>query len=76
MFDHNKLVTILANTLKLSPTEINEDASIDTLEAWDSLATINLVIAVEAGFNVTLTADDVANFTSFKNICGILQKYV
>lgn len=42
----------MANVFGLGPDQIGEDASIDTIEACDSLKDLNLVFALEEWYGV------------------------
>jgi acyl carrier protein len=59
-----RLREILASVLEVPVEEIPEDASTDTIEAWDSLAHMNLILAVEDAFGVTIPDEEAADLTS------------
>jgi len=44
--------TVIAGIFKLSAEAVPPDASADTLENWDSLGHLNLVLALEQEFGV------------------------
>lgn len=72
--DLTLLKNVMASVLEVDPSLINEDASMDTLEKWDSLRQMNLVLALEETFGVTIPDDDAANATSFKLLVLVLQE--
>ena len=59
-----RLREILASVLEVPVEQIPEDASTDTIEAWDSLAHMNLILAVEDAFGVTIPDEEAADLTS------------
>jgi len=59
-----RLREILASVLEVPVERIPEDASTDTIEAWDSLAHMNLILAVEDAFGVTIPDEEAADLTS------------
>jgi acyl carrier protein len=59
-----RLREILASVLEVPAEEIPGDASTDTIEAWDSLAHMNLILAVEDAFGVTIPDEEAADLTS------------
>jgi acyl carrier protein len=59
-----RLREILASVLEVPVEEIPEDASTDSIEAWDSLAHMNLILAVEDAFGVTIPDEEAADLTS------------
>jgi acyl carrier protein len=61
-----RLREILASVLEVPVEEIPEDASTDTIEAWDSLAHMNLILAVEDAFGVTIPDEEAADLTSIQ----------
>jgi acyl carrier protein len=58
------LIALMASILDVDPSEIGPDASSDTIANWDSLHHMNLVIAIEEEFGVTIPDEDAANITS------------
>jgi acyl carrier protein len=61
-----RLREILASVLEVPVEEIPEDASTDSIEAWDSLAHMNLILAVEDAFGVTIPDEEAADLTSIQ----------
>ena len=53
MNNQEKLKQILASVFNLGIDQITEDASPDSIENWDSLNHLNLVLALEEGFGVS-----------------------
>ncbi len=50
---------------------ITEEMTADDIEDWDSLAQINLIIAIEKEFNVKFKLDEVSKL---KNIGEMIEK--
>jgi len=44
------------------------------LDKWDSMAIVNLVVAVESDLGVKINNEEFKNFISFQNIVSILEK--
>lgn len=53
------LLDLFAETLQVDVEMLNEDSSPDTVEQWDSLAAMNLVVAIEETFDVRLSTRDI-----------------
>ncbi|HEY1792330.1 MAG TPA: acyl carrier protein [Opitutaceae bacterium] len=49
-------------------------ASMETVAAWDSLATINILALVEEEFRIKVPDEDLVNFKSFGLIAAYLGK--
>lgn len=64
----DRLRKLLAEVLRV-PEELVTDAMtlLDT-ETWDSFAHLELIVAIESEFGVSLSADDIAAMTSFAAI--------
>jgi acyl carrier protein len=73
MLNEDKLKKIMAIMLKVDLSEINEDSSMDNVASWDSLRHMNLLIALEEEFRVTIPDEDAANITSYKLIKLVLN---
>ena len=63
-----KVRQIIADTLFMSLEEIGEDASQDSINNWDSLQQLNLVLALEQSFNVHFKPEEFAIMTSVEKI--------
>lgn len=62
----NKIFKIMSLVLKVDLQALNENSNMDNLSEWDSLRHMNLILALEEEFSVSLPEEDVANLTSFK----------
>jgi acyl carrier protein len=70
-----KLKDVLSRIFNVSLDIITEDASPDTIESWDSLRHMNLVLALEEEFNVEFTDDQVVEILSYKLIKIVLNEH-
>jgi acyl carrier protein len=70
-----KLRELLSKIFEVPLNAITEDASPDTIETWDSLRHMNLVVALEQAFNVELSDDQVVEILSYKLIKIILLEH-
>ncbi len=77
MLDETRLKSVMATILEVEPGDITEDSSSDTLPQWDSLRHMNLVLALEDEFGVSIPDEEAADITSYKLIrlvlSGLLQ---
>lgn len=58
------LTEIFAHGLGVSPDVLDEDSSPETIEQWDSLAAMSLVVLIEDTFEVSLTTRDIMKMRS------------
>jgi acyl carrier protein len=63
-----KLREIVAKVLDVAEDEINDDTSPDTVENWDSIKNMNLVIALEEEYDVEFTDEQLDSMLNFKLI--------
>ena len=54
--------------------EISENTVQEDIPAWDSVITIQIVLAVEAEFNVRLTTDEVAAVHSVRDLLNAVER--
>ena len=59
--------------VNLTNKEITEESSIHSIENWDSLKHINLIIAIEEEFEISIDEEEMVEMTSFVDIKRILS---
>lgn len=74
-FYHEDLKKVIGNVFNMDPNIVAEDASIDTVSNWDSLGHLNLVLALEERFNVTLTEEETVEILNYNLIRMVLEKH-
>lgn len=65
---------LLAAALELDPAAVGPDASIATLEAWDSLAHLRLVQAIEQAIGGELPAETIVEIGSLADVTAVLER--
>jgi len=73
--NEDKLKQVLADVFGIDVRTINETSSVDTVENWDSLRHLNLVLALEEKFNVTLTEEQTVQILSYPLIKIVLEEH-
>lgn len=71
----NQLFELLGQCLNASESNLNIDTKSDDLDTWDSLAIINLAIALEGEYEISLTAEEVEQLKSVKAIIEVLGRH-
>lgn len=74
MLDENLLKQVMASVLNIKPSDINSDSSMDTISTWDSLHHMNLILALEDEFKISILDEDAANITSYPLIKLVLEE--
>lgn len=65
---------IVADILAVDIDVIKNDTSPENLAVWDSLKQMNIVVALEEEFDITLADEDVIEMLNFELICAIIQR--
>jgi acyl carrier protein len=65
---------LVSNVFGLPIGAINLESSYKTISNWDSLNIINLMIAIESEFGVTLDVDEAVDLLSVKKIIVLLRQ--
>ena len=73
MIDDTKLKDVISNVLGVPIDLINDNSSPDSIDKWDSRSHLNLVMAIEAEFDVKLTPEDSMDMLSVKLIRMIVS---
>jgi len=63
-----KIRQVMAAVFETDANSISEDASPDTIEIWDSLHHMNLVVALEEEFGVIFDDEQIGNLLNYKLI--------
>ncbi len=70
----DRLYRIVSEVFGVPIEEVNDDGSPDTIETWDSLSHLNLVLSLEEEFGVSLSPEDVMEMLSVQLIRTILAE--
>lgn len=65
---------VVSRVFGVEPARVRDDTSNATLAGWDSLAHINLVLALEAAYGLTLSVDEALEATSVGAIKRVLAR--
>lgn len=63
------------SSFSLSSDSIDENLEYNSIPEWDSIGHMELMAALEEGFEITLEMDDIIDFGSYKKGMEILRKY-
>ena len=68
------LVEVLARVFKTDPKVIVPESSPHTLEGWDSLSHLELMLELEETFGVRFSTEEMSNLTSVSRIEAALRE--
>lgn len=66
------LTEIFSDVLNISPSEITDQLSPNTLKTWNSMAHMKLVMAMEEAYDIVFSVEDVKSVKSFADARQIL----
>ena len=66
--ENTKIKQVMSAVFEISLESIADDASSDNIENWDSLRHLNLILALEEEFGVSIPDEEVGNLVNYKLI--------
>ena len=69
-----RCAAVIAKVLEIDASVIDVDASPETIDAWDSLAHVQIVLALEKEFGITIPPDQAVALESFKMVLEAVQE--
>jgi citrate synthase len=64
----DQIDALIAKAFKIAPSEVNGDLEYGSIEAWDSLAHVSLMLQIENEFDVEIDEDTMVELTSVRAI--------
>ncbi len=71
----DKVLRIVSQVMGIPLEQVDEDSSPDTVESWDSLKHMNLILALEEGFNMNFTDNEIVEMLSVGIIMETLKEH-
>lgn len=69
----HKVLHIAADVLSVSPASLTEDSSPKTIENWDSIRHLNLVLALEDRFALQFAPEEMEQMESIGRITSLVE---
>ena len=70
----NKLKKLLSVLLGIDEEKINNDVSSETIEGWDSLRQMNIIVAIEEEFNIQFDEEESILADNYQALLSLIQK--
>jgi acyl carrier protein len=64
---------ITADVLSVSPASVTAESSPETLESWDSVHHLNLVLALEEKFSIQFSPEEIDAMHNVGKIAAVIQ---
>ena len=71
---NNKVLKVVSQIMNVPVGQLNENSSPDTIERWDSLQHMNLVLALEQEFGVSFSDQEIIEMMNVALICETLKE--
>ena len=71
----DRICRVVAETLGVPIERVNEDSGVSTIENWDSLAHLNMIMAIEKEFEISLTPEEAMQILSVRLIRLTLEEH-
>lgn len=65
----------MSGLFAIDESDIDENSSLETVENWDSLQHINLIMALEEEFGVQVDMDDALEMVSYPEVVTTMLRY-
>lgn len=69
-----RIKEVMSSVFDIDVDVINEDSSQDSIEQWDSMKHLDLIVAIEEEFGITIPLEEVGNMINFKYIKLIIEE--
>lgn len=69
-----RIKQIMADAFEVPVSEIPDDASTENFAAWDSLGHMQLMLALEAEFGLSLSTEEMLELTSLDRVEALLRR--
>jgi acyl carrier protein len=72
----SKLFEIVANTLKITLSEVSLELAVGSIPQWDSLNHLALISAIETEFNTGFDLEDIMEIEEVEDFLDLLTKNI
>ena len=69
----NDFIEFIAGVMNVDSSELNENTSYGTIDKWDSLMHMRLVMAIEEEYDVEIPIEDIPNIKSLKDFYNYIE---
>jgi acyl carrier protein len=66
--------SIASDIFSVTPDKITPESSPETIETWDSIQHLNLVLAIEEKFGVQLEPEDIEGMKNIGAVSALVEK--
>jgi acyl carrier protein len=70
----NRVSSVLADVFGISETSVGPHTSTETVEGWDSLQHLTVILSLEEEFDIHLDEEEVLEVVAFPAICEVVRR--
>ena len=70
----SRVKKVIAEILDIEISSINDNTSPETIESWDSLKQMNIIVALEEEFDIEFSDEDIIEMLNFRLICEAIKE--
>jgi acyl carrier protein len=74
MIEH-EIKAVVVRSLRIPETEYSEELAAGDIPAWDSLAHVNLLIAIEQHFQIVFDVSDAIDIETVADLIDTVRRY-
>lgn len=67
-------IKFIAGVMEVDPSELNENTAYGTIEKWDSLMHMRMVMEIEEEYDVEIPIEEIPNIRSLKDFYRYIEK--
>ena len=67
------VIDTVATVLDVNANTISESSSVETLDSWDSMAQLNIILTLESRLNMSIDPIDIAELLSVSELTSFLN---
>jgi acyl carrier protein len=71
-----RVAELAADVFGEDVVDVGPGTTPDDIEGWDSLAQLNLIVALEDEFGVRISPDDIEAMTSIAAVADVVRRHV
>lgn len=68
-----EFLEFIASVLEVDSSLLNEDSKVGSVEEWDSVAHLTLVVEIEDEYDVEIPSDEIGEYDSVKKLYALIK---
>ncbi len=69
-----EFLEFIASVLEVDSSLLNEDSKVGSIEEWDSVAHLTLVVEIEDEYDVEIPSDEIGEYDSVKKLYALIKE--